>query len=67
MWNTYTNNTIYKAKQNLKEGIKTEVLYLNTSPKEKQVSNRLSYIIPTIIMLIMIVYMLCKEYKKTPR
>lgn len=67
MWNTYTNNTIYKAKQNLKEGIETEVVYLNTSPKEKQVPNRLSYIIPTVIMLIMIVYMLCKEYKKTPR
>lgn len=67
MWNTYTNNTIYKAKQNLKEGIRTEVVYLNIPLKEKKVSNRLNYIIPTIIMLIMIVYMLCKEYKKTPR
>lgn len=61
--NRYTDNPYYKINKNFKEDKETEVVFIKEV--ESYSSTNFIYAIPTTIMLIIIVTLICKGYKKT--
>lgn len=63
--NRYTDNPIYKINKNFKEGRQTEVVYLEKQETITTTSSPVFYIVPSALMIVTIVILICKEYKKT--